>query len=267
MSKKSAKVQSVAQEAQAESFCIERPQRATLAFEIRGRSAYIQNCFSQKAIEEMLRKHMGLTVQREKKNPRQLIENATIRNINGDVCIPPVGIKCAMLTAAGGLKTFQRAKTQLKTGLFIMGQSLPLSYKEMRPRMDMVRTSGMTRVPDVRFRPSFLGWSTKLVIQYNDSFLQPQSVADLLMRAGDVGIGEWRPERGGVYGTFDVARAISSSKEALDVEVASAVALKTPEIPQWAIDAEIDRELLSKLFDGGDEAPSESEKELETVEE
>jgi hypothetical protein len=259
MSKKSKLVSESSTGAKAESFVIEPPKRARCAFEIVGETSYIQNAFSQKAIEEMLRKHMGLTVQREKKNPRQVIENAIIRNVKGAVSVPPVSVKCAMLTAASGIKTFQRAKTQLKTGLFIVGSSLPLTFERMVPRMHMVRTAGMGKTPDVRFRPEFQSWSTRLIIEYSDTLLQPQSIADLLQRAGNVGIGEWRPERMGTFGTFYVSRALSELEEIAEVEAACKVPLKTPEIPEWALDANIDMTMLAKIFssagdgEGGDE--------------
>jgi len=254
MSKKKEIVE-VGQQAKADSFVLEQPKRSIVGFEIKGRS-YIQNAFSQKAIEEMLRKHMGLTVQKEKKNPRQVIERAIIRNIEGAVCCPPVAVKCAMLSASSSLKTFERKKTQLKTSLFVVGSSIPLTFEKMVPRMDMVRTSGMTRTPDVRFRPNFINWSARLLIQYSDTLLQPQSIADLLYRAGDVGVGEWRPEKNGTHGTFEIARAITSEEETAEVEAACAIPLKTPEIPEWALDANIDMTLLAKLFSPGGDGES-----------
>lgn len=248
MSKKSKFVQTAPEKAPTTgSFTIAPPKETALAFEIAGRS-YIQNAFSQKAIEEMLRKHMGLTVQREKKNPRQVIERAIIRNVDGVVCAPPVSIKSAMLTASGQLKTFEKKKTQLKTSLFIVGESLPVVFEKMIPRLDMVRTSGQSRTPDVRFRPEFVDWKIRLVILYSETLLQPQSISDLLFRAGNVGIGEWRPEKNGTHGTFKVLRQIVDSKEVAEVLKECAVPLKTPEIPEWALDLNIDMTLLAKMF-------------------
>jgi len=268
MSRKSSQVQSVAKEITIDSFVIKPPQRARLGFEIKGRAPLIQNNFPPKAMEEMLRKHMGLTVQREKKNPREVIENATIRNIHNDVCVKPVSIKLAMITAAGGLKTFQRQKTLLKTSLFVVGQSLPLQFKQMVPRWDPVSLGDMKRTRDIRFRPEFDEWSVRLLVQYSDTLLQPQSVADLLQRAGDVGICEWRPDKNGTNGTFDLVRAINDPEEIAEVEAASQIPLKKPKIPEWALDMNIDMTLVAKLFATeaeGEEGESEVEPELEEV--
>ena len=243
MSKKSKDVRAASEGASVQGFTIEPARKAWVGVEIGGQS-YIQNAFNQKAIEQMLRKHMGLTVQREKKSPRDVIQGAIIRNESESICAPPVAIKCAMLTASAALKTFERKKTLLKTSLFVVGGSVPLTYEKLVPRLDMVRTSGMTRVPDVRFRPQFVNWKMRFLIEYSDTILQPQSVIDLLQRAGSVGIGEWRPEKNGTHGTFDVLRAVTDPEEVAEVKAACSVPIKTIEIPEWALDSDID---FSKL--------------------
>lgn len=241
---------------------IAQPKVSICAFEVVGVTPLIQNAFSQKAIEEMLRKHMGLTVQREKKKPREVIENAIIRNMEGTVCMPVTAFKAAMLTAAGTLKTFDRAKTKLMVSLFIEGGAIPIKFSRMTPRMDMVRLSGMSRTPDVRFRPQFDDWSARLVIQYNDGLLQPQSIMDLLQRAGSVGVGEWRPEKRGVNGKFRIERAINKVEELDEIRKECEVPLRTPVIPEWALDMNIDPTTLAKIFspdgDGEAEAPAET---------
>lgn len=254
MTKHVSRIQGDAKEmaAAAKSVSIQQPNNLTIALEVAGTAPLIQNNFSQKAVEQMLRKHMGFSVTRETKKPREVIEAATIRNITGAVCLPPTGFKKAMLTASTQLKTFK--KTQLRTSLFIEGNSIPITYEgEMVPRMDMVRTAGMNRTPDVRFRPSFNGWKARIVIQFSDT-LTVQSVMDLLQRAGRVGVGEWRPEKDGTFGTFKVVRAIDTVKEVDEVRVLCEPQLVPLKIPDWALDADIDPEVLKRVFDEqGDE--------------
>jgi hypothetical protein len=233
-------------DAAAKSLVIQQPRRLVVALEVAGTASLIQNKFSQKAIEEMLRKHMGFSVQREKKKPREIIENATIRNVDGRVCVPPTAFKKAMLTAAGSLKTLK--KTQLRTQLFVLGQSIPITYTDQVPRMDIVRTSGMARTPDVRFRPEFVDWKARLRIEFDD-VLAVQTVVDLLYRAGSVGLGEWRPEKDGVFGTFQVTRNITDREEIEEVRQQCAVELPRPRIPEWALDADIDPDMLQQAMD------------------
>jgi hypothetical protein len=227
------------------SVVIEQPKTFSVALEIQGTASLIQNNFSQKAVEQMLRKHMGLTVQKDRKKPREVLEAATIRNTDGVVCVPPAGLKKAMLTAAGTVKGSK--PWQLRTLLFIEGRSVPITYDKMIPRMDMVRTAGVGKTPDVRFRPEFLGWKARVVIQFSD-MLSPQTVVDLLNRAGSVGVGEWRPEKSGTFGTFRVVRHIDNPKEVDEVRAGCEVPLVPLVIPEWALDAEIDPEALAKIM-------------------
>jgi len=229
----------------AESFVIRRPERGRLFLEITGTADLIQNNFSQKAMEQMLKKHMGISVQREKKNPRQCVEDATIYNTDRRVCIPPAALKKAMLTAAAADKTLK--KTRLRVDLYVEGSSIPITYDEVEPRMDMVRTAGIGRQPDVRFRPAFKNWKARVAITFDVDQVNHQSVVDLLNRAGSVGVGEWRPERDGTFGTFYVSRAIEDKDEQAEIAKECSVPLVPLKIPSWAMDAEIDADLLARV--------------------
>jgi hypothetical protein len=215
-----------------------------IALEISGTQPLIQSAFSQKTIEEMLRKHMGFPVHKEPKRPRELIERATIRNMDGKVCIPPMAFKKGMLTASLPIKSLK--KTQLRPSMWVEGGSIPITYSEMVPRMDMVRLAGINRTPDVRFRPSFLGWKARLIIGF-DEMHQAETIVDLLNRAGRIGVGEWRPERDGTFGTYKVTRNITAKKEIDEIRKECAVQLVPITIPDWAMDAELTPDVMKKI--------------------
>lgn len=250
------KEQGKAMAASAQSIVIQQPTILSVGLEVSGTSDLIQNKFSQKSVEMMLRKHMGISVQRESKRPREVLEDATVYNTDGKVALPPTGFKLAMISAASQLKGLK--KTQLRTALFVVGNSIPITYDKMIPRMDITRTSGIGRTPDIRFRPSFTNWKARLIIQFADT-LTVQSVVDLLNRAGSVGVGEWRPEKNGVFGTFKVTRHIDTPKEIGEVEAECAVPLVPLRIPDWALDAEISPEVIQKIFSAEEQGATESE--------
>jgi hypothetical protein len=228
---------------------IEQSRDLILCLEVQGDVPLIQNSFSQKAIEEMLRKHMGLPTQREKKVPAECIDRAIIRNTEGEICIPPTAFKKGMLTASTSVKGLK--KTALRSSVFIEGGSVPITFSRMVPRMDMVRTSGMGRVPDVRFRPSFEDWKAVLIISFPES-MPPETVVDLLNRAGKVGVGEWRPEKDGNFGTFSVSRSIADPKEIAAVRKRCRPPIKPLVIPDWAMNVELSDEILQKIAGGKD---------------
>ena len=68
---------------------------------------------------------------------------------------------------------------------------------------------------DLRYQPEFLEWSCALIVTYVTSALTRNSVVSLINAGGmGVGVGEWRPEKGGDFGTY----AVDVTK---DVEVIS----------------------------------------------
>lgn len=71
-------------------------------------------------------------------------------------------------------------------------------------REDMVRVGMGTA--DIRFRGEFDTWSASFTIRYNAAVFSLEQIVNLFNLGGFAcGIGEWRPERGGVYGMFHVA--------------------------------------------------------------
>lgn len=226
------------------STAIEQKNEYAIYYEINGTAPLLQNKFSQKAIDEMLRKHMGLSVVRDKKIPSECIKNATIYNDDGMVCIPPTAIKKAILSASTQVKSFK--KTQLRTSIFIEGGSIPIKYSRMVEQMDMVRTSGIGRTPDVRFRPRFEGWSAMLGIIFSE-IIPVETISDLLIRAGKVGVGEWRPEHDGTYGTFEVSRVVSDADEIKKIRNSCRSLIPSLVIPDWARDVELSPEILDKI--------------------
>jgi len=226
---------------------IEQQKIYSVCLEITGTAPLIQNKFAQKTIEEMLRKHMGLSVQKEKKIPSECIERATIKNEDGKVCIPPTAIKKAILSASAMVKGLK--KTHIRASIFVEGNSIPIKYSQMVPQMDMVRTSGIGRAPDVRFRPRFEDWSARVIILFSE-MIPVQTVVDLVHRAGNCGVGEWRPEKDGNFGTFVVTRNIMEANEIAEVRKGCRVMIPSLTIPDWAINAELSPEILAKIGAG-----------------
>lgn len=74
--------------------------------------------------------------------------------------------------------------------------------------MNMVRSSDMARTPDVRTRPFFTEWACSFEIEFTSSLLKQNQIVNLLAAAGViVGVGDWRPQKGGPYGKFRIVDA------------------------------------------------------------
>lgn len=58
----------------------------------------------------------------------------------------------------------------------------------------------------MRHRPRYHGWKARFLITIEETLLDPQTIHTMLQQAGmQAGIGEFRPERGGPFGKFNVS--------------------------------------------------------------
>jgi hypothetical protein len=57
---------------------------------------------------------------------------------------------------------------------------------------------------DIRYRAEYPEWSAVVRVEFAPHMIDAASVVALVDAGGRVGIGEWRPEKGGIYGTYGV---------------------------------------------------------------
>ena len=184
---------------------IPRPNIQLLTIRIKGTAPLIFHKWSEKAKKMMLDKQMKVANKgREIRNPEQEYKDSYYYNSENKISIPAISIKQAMVGAARNIEGV--TMTLLRGAIFVVGDKdglIPLTYKEERMRTDTV-TVGM-RGADLRFRGEVIDWETKFVIKYNADVLSAAQVINLLAIAGFAcGIGEWRPEKNGDKGTFEV---------------------------------------------------------------
>lgn len=179
----------------------------SFAITIIGTTSMIQHKWASKALRELLEKKMGKkTRDRTPCVPEKEFEDATYRTADGGYGVPAMSIKSAIITAAH--KDIGIEKTLVRKALFIKCPDptliLPLRCEPPIMREDIVRVANGS--PDLRYRPEFApGWQCDLDMTIDADLLTPEDVVNLIERAGfGVGVGEWRPEKGGEYGRFSV---------------------------------------------------------------
>jgi len=183
----------------------------TVIIPIIGMSPIIQHKWTEKALR-MLR----MTPAERKKQPKVARdpeaegEAAAHRMADGSYALPLMAFKAALITAAH--KDIGLEKTLVRKSIFIpdKGDDLltPLYSDEPFIREDIVKIG--TNQTDIRYRPEFRNWSADIEMEVETSVLTIEDVVNLVNRAGfGVGIGEWRPEKGGEFGRF----MVDTSKE------------------------------------------------------
>jgi len=176
-----------------------------------GTTPMLQHAWDHKAIEMIEAKKMGKkTKDREACDPEREFKAATYFTPEGEYGIPLLALKSAIINAAH--KDLGIEKTLVRKALFIRSPNLemilPMAKGTPPPKMrkDMVRVGAGSA--DVRYRPQFDEWKVTFDVEYDTDLLQLDDLVNLINRAGfGVGIGEWRPEKNGEYGRFEVLRA------------------------------------------------------------
>ena len=177
--------------------------KSQIVFKVRGTASLIVKQFGVKAITQMLAKQCGVTVEREFKSPADEAEACKYRNVKGQDCVPSGALRNAMVTAAKHHPDL--TKTDMRIAFRIVGEYIPISFsKSVVNRLDVARNSGMGRTADIRFRPEYLDWELEVVVIYNPLLITPEQLFWLVQMAGEIGLCEWRPERNGVHGTFEL---------------------------------------------------------------
>jgi hypothetical protein len=190
---------------------IDKIDAVTLQVPIIGTAPLIVHNWSEKAKRQMLDAQQGRKKVKEIRDPQADYEASLYRiaTDEGDrYGFPVLAFKAATI---GGARFYDKSvtMTMLRQCLFFKGittkadpaQLVPIEG-EPRMREDVVRVGQGT---DLRYRGEFVDWSAVLTITYVKSALSENSVLSLVDAGGmGVGVGEWRPQRSGEYGTYQI---------------------------------------------------------------
>lgn len=193
----------------------------TIRVPIIGTMPLIVSNFSEKAKRQMLDSQQGRKSPKESRDPKAEYEAAFYRTPTG-YGLPVVAFKASTVGAARFYGKDVKM-TELRQFVFFKGSIGPNDRQSLveihgtepcethfhecaaNPQMreDVVRLGGVSRSADLRYRPEFTSWSCVLEITYVKSALSRDSVLSLVDAGGmGVGVGEWRPEHRGDFGTF-----------------------------------------------------------------
>jgi hypothetical protein len=183
---------------------IKRPEIKEAYLRIRAvaSSSYISHRWSVKAKGQMLARHMKKAEgPKEAKDPQRDFLDTIYRNKQGQPCIPASAFKKAAVDACSFVEGV--TKVLARGSFYVMGDLIPIARAKPKMREDMVRIG--QRKPDIRYRADFENWECQIRIRYNARNISIEQIANLMNIAGfSVGIGDWRPQRDGTHGMFEV---------------------------------------------------------------
>jgi len=201
---------------------LKRIARQTAIVDIEGTAPLIVQQWSEKARQMMLDAQQGRKAPKVSKNPEQDYLDSMYRFKGTDRSqvapltshgVPTMALKTA--TVEGGARAFgtksvkmtelRQCLTFLPDGVGADGLQLSrlIITDESIMREDMVRVGMGTA--DIRYRATYLDWAVRLRVEFMPNLIDLDSIVALIDAGGGNGIGEWRPEKNGPFGTYRVA--------------------------------------------------------------
>lgn len=179
----------------------------TLLVPIVGTTPLIVHRFSEKAKRQMLDNMQGRKSPKQAKDPQAEYEAAFYRLDDGGYGFPSLAFKAATV---GGARFYSGVTmTALKQFMYLRGEVGDDGRALTRIEGDPIMREDVVTVgrngSDLRYRPQFSEWRATLEVTYVTSALTRGSVLSLIDAGGmGVGVGEWRPEKDGDFGTYRV---------------------------------------------------------------
>ena len=212
-------VDALAQPTTGKSLSIRPIRRCKISISVKSTTPLIMHKWSEKAKLMMRDKQQKgtKTKAREIRKPEQEAEEATYVNDHGEVGIPALAFKASLIGAAH--KDLGIERTLVRKSLFLQcsDRNQVIAFTEAAEpviREDMVRVGAGSS--DLRYRPEFSWWKAEVSFEIDAELLQPSDVTSLIERAGfGIGICEWRPEKGGEFGRYELDRSIPLHVEEL----------------------------------------------------
>ena len=181
----------------------EAPRFERYEFEVKGTTPLIVHAFSAKAkkqIEDKQQKR-GKSA-RAARSPKEEFEAAKYLTQDGRDAVLAAAFK---ESAIRGAKHCGLVMKDAMSSFFIEAEKIPIDFDECVMREDMVRIGRGSA--DIRYRPEYHGWSTSFEVTINANLISLDQLVACFKAAGfGVGVGDWRPERGGNHGRFSVVK-------------------------------------------------------------
>ena len=181
----------------------------TLTVPLVGTAPLIVHRFSEKAKRQMLDNMQGRKSPKTARDPDADYESSFYRLDDGTYGFPVIAFKAATV---GACRFFgkQLPMTTARQSIFFNGELSKADGQQLvridgtpHMREDVVRVGMGTS--DLRYRPEFTEWRTSIDVTFVESMLTADSVLSLIDAGGmGVGVGEWRPEKKGDFGTYQI---------------------------------------------------------------
>lgn len=177
--------------------------------------AGITPMLQHRATEEALSGKTRRNTPMEEEDPRVQCEKVLYRFPNSQNIGVPGAAFARMIREAGGSHKARGSRKSLKyivpAAVVVLDELCPLFLKDRKtPLTDFEVDSRPVTIPAtkgrvMRHRPRFNEWTCKVNLRINTDILDEDTVRKLMIEGTtQIGIGDYRPEKGGPFGCSDV---------------------------------------------------------------
>jgi len=198
---------------------IPAPNIQMMKVRIKGTAPLIFHKWTEKAKKQILDKQLKKAQRgHDIRKPEEEYVDSFYYDSEDRVAFPALSIKLAMVNAVRNVEG--TTMTLIKGAVFVVGDKdgfIPvlnggkeITRKEVIKNKDKWLREDMVRIgmgsADLRFRGQLTEWEMEFIMKFNGDILSPEQVMNLLQIAGFAcGLGEWRTERNGNFGSFEIA--------------------------------------------------------------
>lgn len=180
--------------------------------EIEGVTSYLMHRFSDHEAQEGAQASRNVLVTRG--TPREEAEKCVYRNVKGELYFPGAAIGRLMREAGGAHKmkgSRKSAKYLVPAACLVLDDAIAfLSVDTGKALKEYEVDSRPVTIPAtkgriMRHRPRIDAWRARFSVRINEKVLPASLIHQLLQDGGEqIGIGDYRPEKGGPFGVFRV---------------------------------------------------------------
>lgn len=178
----------------------------TIKVKVIGKSPYLPEPMDEGVLDLYDKKKSKQTYTKDNRSELEKVKKKYYFTTDGKKGIPSRAFYNSMIRASSYLiDKSDGGMRNVREGVIIHGDILPLEYGHEEVLEHWGRQSGRTRAPRKILRNAFHDWSVILTIQYNSNQLSAEQIFHILNWAGfHVGVGGFRKEKSGNYGTFQI---------------------------------------------------------------
>jgi hypothetical protein len=182
----------------------------TYSVSIKGTTPLLQHRFGEQTEGEGAKASRNILVNRG--TPREEAEKVVYRNANREFYFPGAAISRLLREAGSNHKlkgSRKSAKFVIPAAVLVLDDGITICNGDAKPIKDFEVDSRPVTIPAtkgriMRHRPRFDQWSARFNIRINEQLLPVDFIQQLLTEGGQqIGIGDFRPEKGGPFGQRD----------------------------------------------------------------